>query len=243
VRVTKQEGRSRLNEALALIKRTKERYGFLEKHTRVIVGVSGGIDSTLLLLLLHEYNERFTQGWSIHACHVIMDIPGYRCPGVKGLLKFLNAEYTIAKTHIPGSTLKKHSACYVCSRYRRQKLLEVAESMNIQQIALAHHKQDVAETLILNMMYNGEISTLIPKQSVIQGRHFFIRPLYAFDKKAIEVLAGLYNLPASRASCPYFKDSKRNSVRTFLAQCEKENPDVSKNIFRAVSHLKRTYLP
>jgi tRNA 2-thiocytidine biosynthesis protein TtcA len=115
--------------------------------------------------------------------------------------------------------------------------------MNIQQIALAHHNQDVAETIILNMMYNGEMSTLVPKQSVIQGRHFFIRPLYEFEKNEIKTIARLLNMPVVTNECPYFKESKRNQVRAFLESCKKDNPDVYKNIFRAVTHIKRAYLP
>lgn len=243
MRLTKQEGRNRINEGLALIRRTKERYGFLEKHARVLVGISGGIDSAALLVLLHEYNERFSQRWILHACHVSMNIPGYIPADIMPWLESHEIPCTIIEARIPGLVSKKMSTCYVCARRRRQKLLEVAESMSIQQIALAHHKQDVAETLFLNMMYNGEISTLVPKQPVIQGRHFFIRPLYGFEKKTISTIASMYDLPVIQSVCPYFNDSKRNIVRTFLEECRKNNPDVYKNIFRAISHIKRTYLP
>ncbi|MBN2621705.1 hypothetical protein JXB22_11540 [candidate division WOR-3 bacterium] len=243
MRLTKQEGRNRINEGLALIRRTKERYGFLEKHARVLIGISGGVDSAALIALLHEYNERYAQGWFLHACHVSTDIPGYEPTSIIPLVESFKVPYTIKKGRIPGSASEKLSICYRCARQRRQKLLEVADSMNIQQIALAHHKQDVAETFLLNIMYNGEISTLLPKQSVIQGRYFFIRPLYGFEKKSINMITSIYNLRVNRAVCPYFKASKRNNVRTFLEQCQKKNPDVYKNIFRALAHVKRAYLP
>jgi tRNA 2-thiocytidine biosynthesis protein TtcA len=242
VRLIKAEGCNRINEGLTLIRRIKERYAFLEKHARVLIGISGGVDSAVLLALLHEYNERYAQGWSLHACHVSMNMR-YAPAGSVSWCESYNVPYTIIKGQFPGTASERLSTCYRCARQRRQKLLEVAESMNIQQIALAHHKQDVAETFLLNTMYNGEISTLLPKQSVIQGRHFFIRPLYGFEKKMINTIASIYGFKISRTACPYFKNSKRNNVRTFLEQCHRQNPDVYKNIFRALSHVKRAYLP
>jgi tRNA 2-thiocytidine biosynthesis protein TtcA len=243
VRLTKQEGRNRIQEGLVRIKRIKERYGFLEKHSRILVGVSGGVDSSVLYALLHEYNERYSQRWHIHACFVDSNVYDDIRDRVISLLKTYGNDYTIVSARISRSRSKNVSTCYLCARQRRKRLLEVAEHMNIQQIALAHHTQDVAETLLLNMMYNGEISTLVPKQSVIQGRHFFIRPLYEFQKREIETIARLYSMQVITNECPYFRESKRNSVRTYLETCKKHNPDVYKNIFRAVRHIKRTYLP
>jgi len=243
VRLTKQEGRNRINEGLTRIKRIKERYGFLEKHSRVLVGVSGGVDSSVLVALLHEYSTRYSENWKIHACFVDSNIHGKIRIDVEKYLRSIGIAYTVIKSNIPRSKSPKISMCYTCSRQRRKALLEVAESMNIQQIALAHHKQDVAETLILNMIYNGETSTFVPKQSVIQGRHFFIRPIYEFEKKEIKTIAVLYDIPHVKTGCPHFKDSKRNTVRKFLEHCRKDNPAVYKNIFRAVRQIKRTYLP
>ena len=243
MRLTKQEGRNRIQEGLVRIRRIKERYGFLEKHSRILVGVSGGVDSSVLLALLNEYNERFSQQWHIHACFVDSNVYKAIRPRVIAFLKATAVEYTVVSARISRSGSKKLSTCYLCARQRRKRLLEVAEAMNIQQIALAHHTQDVAETLVLNMMYNGEISTLVPKQSVIQGRHFFIRPLYEFQKKEIMTIANLYDMQVVTNECPYFKESKRNSVRSFLETCRTANPDVYKNIYRAVTHIKRAYLP
>ena len=136
-----------------------------------------------------------------------------------------------------------NNRCYPCSRERRKTLLEVADQQSIFQIALAHHTQDAVETLFLNMIYNGELSTLIPKQSVIQGRYFFVRPLYYLSKEQILNIANALGLSKQRNICPYYKDSKREMIRNFLDKIKKDNPDVYKNIFRAIFHLKKTYLP
>lgn len=243
MRFTKQEGRNRINEGLKRIRRVKERYGFLEKHSRVLVGVSGGVDSSVLLALLHEYNERYAQEWDIHACHVDSNMQKRLGSRITAYLKSTNSNYTTVNIRVSRSKSSGVSTCYACSRQRRKALLEVAESLNIQQIALAHHTQDVDETLMLNMIYNGEISTLVPRQSIIQGRYYFIRPIYEFEKCEIARIANLYDIPSVKTECSYFKESKRYVVRKFLEHCNKENPGVYKNIFRAVTHIKRAYLP
>jgi len=226
-----------------LVRQAKERHGFLAKNSHVLIGVSGGVDSTVLLLLLLEYNERFSQNWEIHACHVDA---GFSQTNTNFLEKFLRTSkvpYTIAKKNISTKIKETKNRCYPCSRERRKTLLEVADQHNIFQIALAHHTQDAVETLLLNMIYNGKLSTLTPRQSIIQGRFFFVRPLYYLSKEQIVNIATVLGLPKRRNICPYYKDSKRELVRNFLKKIKKENPDVYKNIFRAMFHLKKTYLP
>ena len=237
------EGKRLVNTCLQLIRQAAERHTFLACNARVLVGVSGGVDSLVLLLLLIEYNRRYEKQWDIHACHVDHQFPESNTTPLKDFLITCGIPYTIVKTGARSIIEKAEKKCYQCSRERRKKLLEVAEKNNIFQIALAHNKQDVCETLLLNMIYNGEMSTLVPKQSVIQGRFFLVRPLYYVDKKHVNAIAELYRLSPMATPCPYFQDSKRELVRRFLEKIRKDNPDVYTNIFRSVFHIKHTYMP
>ncbi len=225
------------------MKQAIERHGFLEKNSSVLVGVSGGIDSQVLLSLLLEYNDRYKQKWDIHACHINPQFPQWDVHYVKKFFEKNNVPYTMRKTDIHKKIKNSQNKCYLCARERRKNLLEVADKLDIFQIALAHHKEDVAETILLNMIYNGEISTVIPKQSVIQGRFFFIRPLYYFEKERIKTTAQLYGLPERSNICPYYKESKREMMRDFLEKIKRENPDVYKNTFRSIFHIKKSYMP
>jgi len=237
------EGHRLISDCLMLMRQAKDRYGFLAKNSRVLVGVSGGVDSTVLLALLLEYNERFSQKWEIHACYVDAGFSKKNTDFIEKFLSNSGVSYTIAKKNISNKLKNIENRCYPCSRERRKTLLEIADQHSIFQIALAHHTQDAVETLLLNMIYNGELSTLIPKQSVINGRFFFIRPLYYLSKKQIENIATVFGLPIYKNICPYYKDSKRELIRNFLDKIKKENPDVYKNIFRGIFHLKKSYLP
>ena len=139
--------------------------------------------------------------------------------------------------------MRTKNRCYPCSRQRRKILLETADQYSIFQIALAHHIQDAVETLFMNMIYNGELSTLIPNQSVIQGRFSFIRPLYYMTKDQIRDIARIYGLRQGNNVCPFYQDSKRDVVRRFLDSIGKDNPDVYKNIFRGMFRIKKAFLP
>jgi len=237
------EGRRLINTCFGLVKQAIERHEFLGKNSRVLVGVSGGVDSLCLLLLLLEYNNRYQRKWEIHACHVDPQFPSWNSDKLKNIFVKHKVPHTIIKAAIYKRIKTLPYKCFFCSRERRKRLLEVADRLGIFQIALAHHKQDVTETILLNMIYNGEISTLTPKQPVIQGRFFFIRPLYYFDKRKNLALAQVYRLPVVKNICPYYKDSKREMVRNFLKRVQKENPDVYKNIFRSIFHIKKAYMP
>jgi len=226
-----------------LVRRAIYKFHFLEKNSHVLVAVSGGVDSLVLLFLLVEYNKRFRQNWEITTCHINPQFPDWDVKTIEDIFIKLNIPYHIIKTNINKNILNLEKKCFACAHERRRKILELADSLNIFQVALAHHQQDVDETLLLNMIYNGEISTLIPKQSLIHGRFFFIRPLYFLDKEIIQKIAQVYNLPKHRNICPYSRESKRDMIRNFLEGIRKENPDVYKNIFNSLFNIKELYLP
>lgn len=232
-----------LHRAFSRLRYALEKHRCLDKHGRVVVAVSGGLDSVVMLFMLVEYNRKFCQSWQIHAVHVDPRFPNWKTGRLEEYFKTLGVSHKIIAADIYRKIVRSEKKCFSCSRARRRHLLEEADRLNIFNIALAHHRQDAVETLLLNIVYGGEIATCLPRQSVIRGRFFFIRPLYYFDKRLIRDIARRFGLPAEANDCPFSKNNKREKIRFFLSEVQKEFPDVYRGIFNGMFNIKRAYLP
>ena len=181
--------------------------------------------------------------WEITACHIDKGFPEHRPADLEKYLRARDIALTVVKTDIYTRTSRTDDKCFFCSRARRQKLVEIAEEYNINNIALAHHQEDVAETLLLNMLYAGRTSTLLPRQPIVHGRFNFVRPLYYLDKTTILKIARAFDLKSQGNFCPYYKSSRRELIRKKLNDMEKKNPDVYTNIFHSIFNIKKPYMP
>jgi len=201
------------------------------------------MDSLSLLFLLDLYNRRYGQRWEIRAAHIDPQFSDWDTSRVQEFCTKIGVPCEIVSASIDRRIRKLENRCFFCSRERRRRLLEIAEDHNIFNVALAHHQEDVAETLLLNLLYNGEIAVFLPKQSVIHGRFHFIRPLYFFEKSDIMDFSQALDFPADKNVCPYSRDSKREEVRAYLAEVRKKNPAIYRNLFNALFNIKKAYLP
>jgi tRNA 2-thiocytidine biosynthesis protein TtcA len=207
------------------------------------VGISGGIDSLVLLFLLDLYNETYAQKWDIKAVHIDAGFPDWNPEPMIESLNARNIHPIILRTDAYKKIKEVQNKCFLCAKDRREKLMDTARELGIFNIALAHHKEDVAETLLLNMLYSGRMATFLPRQTVFHGRSFFIRPLYYLDKDAILEIAKAFGLESFGNSCPFYKNSRRERIREILNTMKKENPDIHANIFHSIFNIKQKYIP
>ena len=156
-------------------------YKMIEEGDRILIGVSGGADSFALLELLASpmiYVPRF----SFIAVNIDMGFdPVYNA--YNELVKYFrenNYPFVIEKTDIGNlahSDFNKKNPCFLCSRLRRKRIFEIADAEGCNKIAFAHHRDDIIETLLINMFYGREISTMMPNQTIFGGKLHIIRPL------------------------------------------------------------------
>ncbi len=222
-------------------------YGMIEDGDRVLVGVSGGKDSMVLLDLLNT-RMLFVPSFSLAAVHIDMGFdPFHRCHDT--LKKYFEAggfAHAIEKSDIgplSHSDYNRKNPCFLCSRLRRKRIFEIAAEKGCNKIALAHHRDDMIETLLINLFYGREISTMMPVQSVFGGKMHIIRPLSFLREDLITKYAVERGLPVFKNPCPSSDDSKRLYVKNLLKEMEKENRKVRDNILRAMTHVKTDYLP
>jgi len=221
------------------------RYQMISDGDRIIVGLSGGADSLTLMWMLTERLKRVPINYELFAVYID---PGYEgsfgealeCYGNK-LGYSIRAEYTDygLLAHSPEN---RENPCFLCSRLRRKRLFEIADELGCTKLALGHNKDDIIETLFMNICYAGEISTMVPSQSFFQQKFTVIRPLAFADEQLIRKFARDQKFPEFINACPSADTSKRKEVKTLLQQLYRTNKKVKGNIFRAMSHVNSDYL-
>ncbi|MCK9275720.1 MAG: hypothetical protein M0P57_11595 [Syntrophales bacterium] len=221
-------------------------YSMIKKNDRVLICVSGGLDSDVLLDLLLSPMLYLPEFESV-AFHVDLGFDPQH-EGLTVLDNFLESkgcEYYLEKTDIgplAHSIKNRKNPCFLCSRIRRKHIFEAAEKYGCNKIAFAHHKDDMIETLLINMFYGREISTMVPNQPVFGGKYHLIRPLAYITEKLVKKYAGESNFPYIQNKCPTEPVSKRAYVKKLLDYIEKDNKNVRENIFKSMRHVKPDYL-
>ena len=221
-------------------------YNMIAAGDRLLVGVSGGADSLVLLDLLNT-PMLFLPSFSIVAVNIDLGFDatyqGYEV--LDNYLKRNGYEYVMEKTDIGPrvhSDWARKKPCFLCSKMRRKRIVEIAEEHKCNKIAFAHHKDDIIETLLLNILYAREISTMVPDQPVFRGKFHIIRPLAYIHEGLIKKYAVERGLPVIKNMCPSENTSKRRYIKNLLDELEKDNKDVRDNIFKSMSNVKLEYL-
>jgi len=141
------------------------------------------------------------------------------------------------------SEYNQKNPCFLCSRLRRKLIFETAEKTGCNKIAFAHHRDDIIETLLLNIFYGREISTMVPDQPVFSGKLHIIRPLAYIPEELLKRYAQERGFPAIENLCPTGLVSKRRSIKDILDKLEEDNPQIRDNIWKAMGHVKMDYIP
>ena len=222
-------------------------YNMIEEGDRVLVGVSGGADSMALLDLLNTPMV-FVPRFSVFAVNIDMGFdPTYNDYGLlEAYLKDNDYNYVMERTDIgplSHSDYNKKNPCFLCSRLRRKRIFEIAAARDCNKIAFAHHKDDIIETLLINLFYGREISTMMPNQSIFNGRLHIIRPFAYISEELIKKYVKEQGLQSIENRCPMSNASKRMHIKKLLRTLEKDNKHIRENIYKALRHVKVDYLP
>jgi len=221
-------------------------YGMIREGDRVLVGVSGGADSLALLDLLASPMV-FTPSFELAAVHIDLGFAGSEDDHdkIKEYLEEKHRAFFIDRTNygpLAHSDFNRKNPCFLCSRLRRRRIFEIAAEKGFNKIALAHHKDDIIETLLINMFYGREISTMMPDQSIFGGELHIIRPLAYLPEEPIKKYARECRFPIVENRCPTSKNSRRHYIKTLLNKLEEDNRDIRHNLWTAMGHVKPDYL-
>lgn len=220
-------------------------YGMLSDGDRLAVGVSGGADSLTMMWFLKDRLARVPIHYELFAVYID---PGFEegfgdalarcCDGMGYSLRVEHTDYG----PLSHSERNRENPCFLCSRLRRKRLFEVADELGCRKLALGHNKDDIIETLFLNMCYAGEISTMLPVQPFFGGDFTVIRPLAFSDEEMIRRFAREMSFPEFINPCPSAAVSRRAEIKAMLKTLYRSNRKIKGNIFRAMSRVKPDYL-
>jgi tRNA 2-thiocytidine biosynthesis protein TtcA len=231
-------------EIRSLVGKAIHRYGLIQEGDRILVGVSGGKDSLSLLHLLHERSKRVPIHYELLPVYVDLGFDSGQGEILKNFLKTTGLAYHMELTDIgpkANSPENRENPCFLCSWERRKCLFRLAHRFKCNKIALGHHQDDIIETLLLNIFYSAEISTMVPLQTLFKGKITLIRPLALLEEKKIERFARETGLPVSSTGCPSSGKTKRKVVKDVIEILSKKDRRVKGNIFRALSNIKLEY--
>ena len=222
-------------------------FGMIENGDKVMVCVSGGKDSYAMLDILMKLRERAPIDFEIVAVNLDQKQPNFPAEILPNYLKSLAIQfhieeqdtYSIVKRVIP----EGKTTCGLCSRLRRGILYRVADELGATKIALGHHRDDILETLMLNMFYAGKLKGMPPKLRSDDGKHIVIRPLAYVPEKLLERYAGDMNFPIIPCDlCGSQPNLQRQVMKEMLRDWEKRHPGRVENLFRSMHHIVPSHL-
>ncbi len=221
------------------------RYDMIADGDRILVGLSGGKDSLTLLRILQDRLARIPIRYRLFAVYIDPGFDGGFGSDLEAYGRQIGMDVRVEYTDfgvLAHSEQNRENPCFLCARLRRKRIFEIADELDCNKVALGHHKDDIIETLFLNMCYAGEISTMVPAQPFFKGRFTIIRPLAFVEEKHIRRFAQDQDFPVFTNPCPSAENSKRHEIKTLLAQLYRSNKKIKGNIFRAIGHVKLDYL-
>lgn len=232
---------------LGKLAEASRRWRLLEPGDRVLVAVSGGKDSLGLLRLLRVLQGRAPFPFDLLAVHLDQGHPGFPRQTLPDWfaregVPFRVVEedtYSIVKRLVP----EGKTACSLCSRLRRGILYNVAVEHRCTKIALGHHRDDVIETLLLNLFYSGQLKAMPPRLRSDDGRNVVIRPLVLAAEADLAAYAEEQGFPVIPCNlCGSQPEARRQRVKALLADLERENPHLRGNLLAALGNLRPGHL-
>ena len=232
---------------LRQISRTNRRFDLIEEGDRVMVAISGGKDSWGLLALLRAYEKMVPFSFEIFAVNLDQGQPGFEVARLRDYLEregyahhlIARDTYSVVKQNTPVGK----AYCSLCSRLRRGILYDTADRLGATKIALGHHRDDVIETMMLNLVFAGQLKAMPAKLHSDDGRNTIIRPLAHCAEHELARFAELMAFPILPCDLCGSQDGlKRKQVKAWLDQLEDMQPDARASMMAALGNVKVSHL-
>ncbi len=220
-------------------------YGLIEDGDKILIGLSGGKDSLALIELLGKRARIHKPKFSVVAVHIIMSNIPYKSD-LEYLRSFAESHgvpFVVYETSFDATTDTRKSPCFLCSWNRRKALFTVAKEQGCNKIALGHHMDDILETLLMNMTYQGAVSTMPPRLVMNKFDMTIIRPMCLVHEADLIELAAAHEYKRQVKNCPYESQSSRSDMKGILRQLEALNPEARYSLWSSMNNIQTDMLP
>lgn len=234
-----------MQKILSTMRKAIEDYKMIKDGDKIAVGLSGGKDSTALLAAMAAYQRFSPQKFELLAVTIDMGAGADYSP-MQEFCDKLGVRYILEKTdlyEIIFNIRKEKNPCSLCSKMRRGALNSILNKEGFNKLALGHHADDVAETLLMSLIYEGRLNTFKPVSQMTRADITLVRPFVYTDEKNISALVANENMPVVFNPCPANHKTNREYIKNLIRTLDKESGYIAAdNIKRAIFNPERNSL-
>lgn len=230
----------KLQQLYSYTRKAIDDYHMISEGDHIAVGISGGKDSLAMLYALSGLKRFYPTTFELTAVTVDLGFENLNLNEITALCRKLEVPYHIVKTDI-GKIIfedrKESSPCSLCAKMRKGALNQAMKDLGCGKIAYAHHRDDVVETMLLSLIYEGRFHCFAPVTYLDRMDMTVIRPLLYVQEADVIGFVNKYNIPVVKSPCPADGHTKREYVHLLLQQLNRENPGVKERMFHAVQDM------
>lgn len=227
----------KLQQLLSHTRKAVDEYQMIQEGDHIAVGISGGKDSLTLLYALHGLKHFYPNHFELSAITVDLGYEQCDFTPIKELCREMEIPYHIVKTDIAQILFeerKEKDPCSLCAKMRKGALNQAVKEIGCNKIAYAHHKDDIIETMILSLFFEGRFYSFSPKTYLDRMDLTVIRPIMFVDEADVIGFKNKYNLPVVKSACPVDGYTKRQYAKDLLADLNRQYPGIKQRMFTAI---------
>ena len=227
----------KLQQLLSYTRKAIDDYQMIEDGDHIAVGISGGKDSLTLLYALRGLQRFYPKKFKLSAITVNLGYEKFDMEPLKKLCNELDVPYTVVNTdiaHILFEERKESNPCSLCAKMRKGALNDAVKELGCNKVAYAHHKDDIIETMLLSLIFEGRFHSFSPKTYLDRMDLTVIRPMMYVDEMDVIGFQKKYNLPVAKSRCPIDGLTKREYAKNLVKQLNTEHPGARNRMFTAI---------
>ena len=227
----------KLQQLLSFTRKAVDEYQMIQEGDHIAVGISGGKDSLTLLYALHGLKRFYPNKFELSAITVDLGYEEFDLNPVHELCQELGVPYKVVKTdiaHILFEERKESNPCSLCAKMRKGALNDAVKEMGCNKVAYAHHKDDIIETMLLSLIFEGRFHSFSPKTYLDRMDLTVIRPIMFVDEADVIGFKNKCNLPVVKSKCPVDGYTKRQYAKELVRQLNTEHPGAKNRMFTAI---------